>query len=219
MTKIKICGVTQPAHALAAAEAGASFIGLVFAESSRRLTIDRARPIVEAVRRLGPRAPKLVGVFANAAPGEINRTAEALDLDYVQLSGDEPEDDLALVRRPAIKAVHVPAHQPPEVSVPGARATLARLRERGALPLLDTKLGGRYGGSGATFDWTTAQALAREFDLLLAGGLTPANVGEAVGLVHPWGVDVSSGVERDGAKDPALIRAFVRAVRDAEGPA
>ncbi len=219
MVRVKICGLTSPEHAVAAAEAGASFAGLVFAESRRQLTIERARPIAEAVRQQGAARPRIVGVFANQTIGEMHRIAEAVRLDLMQLSGDEPPDMVTKVRWPAIKACHLPSGKVPDSELAALRKALRYIRDAGALPLLDTKAPGRYGGTGKAFDWETARRLAKEFDFLLAGGLTPDNVSEAVRRVMPWGVDVSSGVERDGVKDPALIRGFIRAVRAAEPPA
>ena len=216
MTIVKICGVTDPAHALAAADAGADLVGLMFAPSSRRLGLEGARRIVQGLRASSGPHPRLVGVFANAEPEEVNRVATALELDMVQLSGSEADDFLGKMLRPIIKAVHVPREQPAEVALPSLGKRLAYLRGVEALPLLDTQVEGAFGGTGLTFDHRVAQALAREFEFLLGGGLTPENVAEAVSLVRPWGVDVSSGVETAGVKDPAKIRAFVDAVRHAE---
>ncbi len=215
MTRIKICGLTEPSHALAAAEAGADFVGMVFAESSRRLDVEQARAIVDAVRGLGAGAPSVVGVFANNPLDEVRRTADALKLDYVQLSGEEPMEVLPRIGRPVIRAVHVPMDQPWEVVVPFVRRALAHLLELSALPLLDSRVAGRFGGTGKAFEWEAARALAGEFSFLLAGGLGPDNVAEAVQRVRPWGVDVSSGVETRGRKDPEKIRAFADAVAGA----
>jgi phosphoribosylanthranilate isomerase len=218
MIRVKICGLTSPEHAAVAAEAGASFVGLMFAESKRKLTIERARPIAEAVRQQGAARPRIVGVFANQTLGEMHRIADGVGLDLMQLSGDEPADMVTKVRWPVIKACHLSPGKMPDSELAAVRKALHYIRDAGALPLLDTKAPGRYGGTGRTFDWDAAQRLAEEFDFLLAGGLTPDNVGEAVRRVMPWGVDVSSGVERDGEKDPVLIREFIRAVRAAEPP-
>ena len=217
MSKIKICGVTQPSHALAAAEAGADFIGMVFAPSQRRLSREQAKAIAEAVRGSGGPQPKLVGVFVDADPREVNSIADEVGLDMAQLSGDEDVDYLSEIERPAIKVVHVPSKPPAEVAWPGIRRGLAVLRQAEAVPLLDTEVEGQAGGTGRSFDWDVAGELAQEFDFLLAGGLTPENVAEAVARVRPWAVDVSSGVETDGVKDTAKIRAFIQAVRRAEG--
>ena len=216
MTRIKICGVTEPAYALVAVEAGADFIGLNFAPSHRRVTLSKAKAIAEAVREFGEHRPKLVGVFVNAEPREINHIAIQVGLDMAQLSGDEDQRSLSEIERPVIKAVHVPPGPVEEHSGHSLRTRLAVLRDRKAIPLLDTKVPGKAGGTGRSFEWEVATELAREFYFLLAGGLTPQNVAEAVATVRPWAVDVSSGVETNGVKDPQKIRDFVRAVREAE---
>ena len=221
MTLIKICGLREPAHALAAAEAGADFIGLVFAESRRRVTVDQARviacalgePVVTAAggthyieALLKRKRPLVVGVFAGADAETVNTTAEAVGLDLVQLSGDEPWEMCDSLSRPVLKAVKVRDSTSAEEIIGGLRA--------GAVPLLDTHAEGALGGTGRPFDWSVAAAVARRFPIVLAGGLTPENVGEAVRRVRPWAVDVSSGVETDGVKDVEKVRAFVAAVRE-----
>ena len=216
MTRIKICGVTEPAHALVAVEAGADFIGMVFASSHRRVTLSKAKAIAEAVRDSGEPRPKLVGVFVNAEPREINHIAAQVGLDMVQLSGDEDQRSISEIERPVIKAVHVPPKPVEEQTGDGLRTRLAGLRDRKAIPLLDTEVPGKAGGTGRSFEWEVATELAKEFDFLLAGGLTPQNVAVAVATVRPWAVDVSSGVETNRIKDPQKIRDFVRAVREAE---
>ena len=214
MTYVKICGLSRQEDVEAAA--GADLIGLMFAESPRHITLDQARALVEAVRSL-PSPPKAVGVFANNPLDEVNETARALALDYVQISGDEPDEDLQRFEAPVIRSVHIEAApgQRPDPAALGAR--LDTLRALGATPLLDAKVDARYGGTGRRFDHAAARDAAREHDFLLAGGLTPENVAQAVAGVRPWGVDVSSGVETNGVKDPAKIRAFIQAVRSADG--
>jgi len=222
VTLVKICGLREPTHALAAAEAGADFIGLVFAESRRRVSVDQARAIVctlgePLVARQGRGAehieallrrkrPLVVGVFADADAESVNCTADAVGLDVVQLSGDEPWDMCARLSRPVLKAMKVRDGT-------SAGEIIAGLRP-GAIPLLDTHVEGALGGTGRPFDWSVAAEVARRFPIVLAGGLTPENVGEAVRRVRPWAVDVSSGVETDGAKDVVKMRAFVAAVRE-----
>jgi len=219
VTLVKICGLREPAHALAAAEAGADFIGLVFAESRRRVTVDQARGIVGALgepRLVGAgggaehieallrrKRPLVVGVFAGADAETVNRTAEAVGLDLVQLSGDEPWELCDKLSRPVLKAVKVKEGT-------SAGEIIATLRP-GAVPLLDTHAEGALGGTGRPFDWAVAAEVARRFPIVLAGGLTPGNVGEAVRRVRPWAVDVSSSVETDGVKDVEKIRAFIAA--------
>ena len=224
MTLVKICGLREPAHALAAAEAGADFIGLVFAESRRRVTVEQAQAIVRALGEplaaaasdaegieamLRRKRPLVVGVFADADAETVNRTADAVGLDLVQLSGDEPWEMCEKVSRSVLKAVKVKDGA-------SAEEIIASLRP-GAIPLLDTHAEGALGGTGRPFDWALAAEVARRFPIVLAGGLAPENVGEAVRRVRPWAVDVSSGVETDGMKDVAKVCAFIAAVRKADG--
>lgn len=212
MTRVKVCGITNVEHALAAAEAGADFIGLVMAPSQRQITPEQALVIARAVKAAGlPRRPMLVGVFVNRTPDEVDRIALECDLDYVQLSGDESWDCCRRIARPVIKAVHVGEGQ----TAAYLEAELGSAREAGALCLLDTMLPAKYGGGGKRFDWRLAEGLSGRFDFLLAGGLTPDNVAEAISAVHPWGLDVSSGVETGGVKDIHKIRAFIRAAKSA----
>lgn len=217
MTKIKICGLREPAHAVAAAEAGADLLGMVFAPARRQISLDQAIAIADAVRRAGPNPPRLVGVFVNAPVQEVRDTIARVGLDLAQLSGDEDEDYLEELRVPFIRAVHVGATAPGRVAWITLRRRLAGLRNLGGLPLLDARVEGHYGGTGQTFDWSDAEGLAAEYDFLLAGGLTPENAAGAIGRVRPWGVDVSSGVEIGGVKDPTLIRTFIQAVHRAGG--
>jgi len=213
VTAVKICGIRRVDDALVAAEAGADMLGLVFAPSRRRIDPDAARDIVTEVKRQAK--VKAVGVFVNESVHEMNRIARHCKLDLVQLSGDEPGDTAAALDLPAIQVLHV-----------GRGETAVALERRAArsdaqVLLLDTARPGTHGGTGETFGWETAQELCAQRSVLLAGGLRPDNVVEAIRTAHPWGVDVSSGVERDGWKDAGLIREFVRAAKgtDATVPA
>jgi phosphoribosylanthranilate isomerase len=214
VTRVKICGIGRAEHALAAAEAGADFIGLVFAPSKRQVDAKRAAEIVQAVKGL-ERPPQTVGVFVNLPAIEVERTAEQCGLDRVQLSGDESWDYIRDIALPVIKAVRVKAGQ-------SGRDILAEL-ERGErymdddfICLLDCDVAGSYGGSGRAFDWSVAREAAGRYPVIVAGGLSPHNVGEAIRLAAPWGVDVSSGVESRGSKDIDKIIAFIDAVRAAD---
>lgn len=214
MTRVKICGISRAEDALAAAGAGADLIGLVFAPSKRQVDAGRASEIVKAVKGL-ERPPQTVGVFVNMPAIEVNRTAEGCELDRVQLSGDEPWDYIRDIAMPVIKAVRVKAGQ-------SGRDILAEL-ERGErymdgdfICLLDCAVAGSYGGSGQAFDWAVAREAAERYPIIVAGGLSPDNVGEAIRLAAPWGVDVSSGVESHGRKDIGKIQAFIDAVRAAD---
>lgn len=244
MTRIKICGLRDVATATAAVKSGADMIGLVFAESRRKVTPQECFDVVSAMHELRGRdgainvpgpgrgevtgaswfgawneaieevlfqvRPLVVGVFADMPADEVNAIAEAAKLDLVQLSGDEDEDYIDAIDRPVMKALHVgPASSADDIrteATPGhARAIL-----------LDTASAHARGGTGEAFDWELAQDVAERLPVMLAGGLTPGNVGEAVGQVQPWAVDVSSGVEQDGRKDVTKVQAFVTAVKEAD---
>jgi len=223
MTLVKICGVSTPESALAAAEAGADLLSLVFyRQSHRAVSPTAALTIVRALRAAGHTLP-IAGLFVNEAPNWINVIADAVGLDLIQLSGDESPADLSALARPILRAVRVAAGADPDaLDAPLADAD-ARLAGRDGgplghplLPLLDAHVPGAYGGTGARADWEVAAALAARRPLFLAGGLTPENVGAAIRAVRPFGVDVSSGVETDKLKDPAKVRAFIAAVRAAD---
>lgn len=203
MVRVKICGLNTVEQAVGAAGAGADFIGVVFAPGRRHVSIPQARAIAEAARSTG-RPVEIVGVFVNMPPDEVNGIARECGLDRVQLSGDESMDYCVGIEKPVIKAVRV------GIKMPALEA------DSGVLYLLDTHIEGHYGGTGKTFDWSLAQNLSRRFPIMLAGGLSPNNVAQAVREVKPWGVDVSSGVETDGVKDMKKIRAFIEAARRAD---
>lgn len=223
MTAVKICGIRTPEHASAAATAGADLIGLVFAPSRRQISPAQAEPIIAAIRQ-HPRRVRVVGLFVHTPAAEINALAADLGLDYIQLSGDELPAQVATLTLPVLPAVRLQdsphdqawlAHYARQCStdsdLPNAvpddvRPPVFRL-------LVDAHVAGQYGGTGTLADWDAAATLAAQVPLLLAGGLTPDNVADAIRQVRPWGVDVSSGVEQDGQKDPQRMAAFVQAVR------
>jgi phosphoribosylanthranilate isomerase len=214
MTRIKICGLSEIQHVLAAAEAGADFLGLVFAPSRRQVSAKKALQLVEAVCHVKTR-PAVVGVFVNSAAEEVNRIAECCHLDRVQLSGDENWDYCQKIERPIIKAVHVSNTSNPDEIVSEIAMGYQLLPQKNLICLLDSKAGDIYGGTGQAFDWKLARKISARFPLLIAGGLTANNVGRLVKKTQPWGVDVSSGVETGGQKDTAKIEAFIKAVRTA----
>lgn len=204
MTRVKVCGVRTVEHALAAVEAGADMLGFIFYPPARRY-VDPAI-VREIARSLPTRSAELVGVFVNETPERVAEVAELVGLDRIQLSGDEPTELNGRLARPVVRTVHVD----------GSTALDAiSERARGAsLIHLDTKKSGQYGGTGQSFDWRVAGAAAELGLILLAGGLDATNVAEAIAVARPWGVDVSTGVETDGVKDPARIEAFVRAAKE-----
>jgi len=201
VTRVKICGLRELDHARAALDSGADMLGFVFAPSRRQVEPDDVKVIIATLRP--EKTFAAVGVFVDAVPDEMNRLADYCDLDYIQLSGDEPDSIVRELRRPVIRTIHVGSNR---------ENLAARLAAApGEIILLDTARLGTWGGTGETFDWTLIPRLARP--ALLAGGLHHGNVAAAIDLVQPWGVDVSSGVETAGRKDAARIRAFLTAVR------
>lgn len=204
-TRVKICGITRPDDARAAALAGADAIGVVFVPSSRRhVDPEHARAVIAAL----PPLVAAVGLFQDAAHGLVHEVLENLALGWLQFHGDEDPAYCASFGRPYLKAVPM-----------GAGADVADYARRfagAAGLLLDSHGGTRSGGSGETFDW---DAIPRGLavPLVLAGGLGPHNVADAVQRVRPWAVDVSSGVEAaKGIKDAAKLAAFMQGVRDGD---
>ena len=212
MTRIKICGIRDKTRALAAVQAGADFIGLVFAPSRRHLSPQKALPLVEAVRGLGSR-PAIVGVFVNTAAQEVNHITDYCRLDWVQLSGDETWEYCQELKKAVIKVIHVSSRQKTDEILADIETGYQLLPEKELICLLDSRVGEAYGGTGQVFNWQLAREVSARFPVIIAGGLTPANVGQLIKEVQPWGVDVSTGVESNGLKDASKIRAFVKAVR------
>ncbi len=207
---VKICGITSAEDARCAAEAGADALGFVFWQMSPR-RVDPAR--AAAIARELPPFVLRVGVFVDAPRDEMARIADDVGLDMLQLHGEEPPEALAGLPRRAIKAVRV--------AKGFAAYDALRYVKHAAGLLVDTRLPGDTqapGGTGVPFDWSLVQGLASRVPfLVLAGGLGPANVADAVRAVRPHAVDVSSGVETlPGRKDAAKIKAFLAAARAAE---
>jgi phosphoribosylanthranilate isomerase len=221
---IKICGLSTVEHALAAATAGADLIGLVFAPSKRQVTPDQAAVICRALRAdpVGRRV-QIVGLFVNESAAHINAISAHCELDYVQLSGDETPIQAAALTRPVLKAIRMtdtPAERAWFAWFDHQSPPIAHGPQFAPWPwLVDAHVAGAYGGTGTRADWTQAAQLAQQRVCLLAGGLTPANVGAAIAQVQPRGVDVSSGVEHNGHKTHRLITAFIQAARAASVPA
>lgn len=210
---VKICGLRQPAHAAAAAEAGADLIGFIFAKARRFVPPPHARACIEAARSVNANVVA-VGVFVDATLAEIEAAAETAGVDMVQLHGAEPPELVHRLRRPAIKVFR----PTPGAEVAEIAAEMARYRSSGETrgwSLVDGYSADAAGGTGARADWRLAAQISRETPILLGGGLDPENVAAAIEEVQPAGVDVSSGVEVDGVKDVARMRAFVDCARAA----
>ncbi len=198
----KICGITRIEDALAAAEAGADAIGLVFyAKSPRAVSVQQARAIIAAL----PPFVTTVGLFVDASPCELGEILDAVPLDLLQFHGDETPVYCDGWRRPYIKALRVK----PGDDI-GAQID-AYAGARGVL--LDTFVPGVPGGTGEAFDWSLVPQAASK-PIILAGGLTPENVAAAIAQVRPYAVDVSGGVEASkGIKDGDKIKRFMQAVK------
>ena len=214
MTRIKICGIKNEAHAIALAKASVDFIGLVFASSPRQITPDYAKKIVELLKTREKRA-ETVGVFVNTEVGKVNRIADLCGLDWVQLSGDEPWQYCKELNRPVIKTIRVSRNFKPEKIIADLSYGEKILAKQKHLYHIDSNVPEKYGGTGQPFNWKLAKPIAEAFPVIMAGGLTPENVREAIGIIKPWGVDVSTGVETKGAKDLDKIDRFVSAVKSA----
>jgi phosphoribosylanthranilate isomerase len=224
MTWIKICGITNLEDARTAIDAGANALGFVFYDKSpRRVDAESARDLVAQL----PPGLEKVGVFVDAEADTIRATVAHAGLTAIQLHGPETIDHLWEDSRPLLDRMGVSRTI---LAVSGDRlkrsgiAIGQRIFEEVFALLLDAQSNGRFGGTGTTFDWQGARAMVQVLSLklpiIVAGGLNASNVSEAIRLLQPFGVDVSSGVEaRPGKKDPAKIRAFIEAVRAAGKPA
>ena len=198
--RVKMCGMQTLAAARAAEAAGADYIGFIFAQGSRRYVApETAHEVAREMQRV-----KKVGVFVDAPMAEVNQIADAVGLDYVQLHGHETAEIARMAERPVIKAYRYGDDFDAET----ANVYPAEII------LVDSYVKGAAGGTGLTFHW---QEAAREIarvtkPVLIAGGITAANVREAVETFHPFGIDVSGGLEEDGVKSKAKITAFMAAV-------
>jgi len=218
VVRVKICGTRDLAGALAAARAGADYVGFVFVPGvRRRVEVERARSIISALREQAlSLRPKTVGLFADQPLEEVNRIAEACGLDMVQLCGGESLNYCAQVERSVLKMFHVEAEAARDKLVRELHRTMDAFQRAGHLAVLDRAAAGAPGGTGLTFDWSIARELARRgHRFFLAGGLTSENVAVAIREVQPWGVDVSTGVETGGVQDAVKIERFIRNAREA----
>jgi indole-3-glycerol phosphate synthase / phosphoribosylanthranilate isomerase len=202
--QVKICGLRTTDQILSARDAGVDLIGLMFYEhSSRYIQPRKAKEILKTFEN-GQKSTDTVGIFVNEEADYINDVVEQVGLHFVQLHGDESPEFCTRIHRPVIKALRLS-----EKSYTTLAETYAQTSWR---ILLDTPTI-KWGGTGETHDWVLARSIAQHTSIFLAGGLTPDNVGEAIQQVHPWGVDVSSGVETNGKKDSKKIQAFIENAR------
>lgn len=213
-TKVKICGISEPEHALIAADAGADYIGLNFFPGSHRcIAIEQATTIAREVRATAGKSVKLVGLFVNESAERMNQIVRVVGLDIVQLSGDEDPELVAHLDVPVIGTVRVN-----DKNHPAARARFEAWVQARPSPhavIVDSHVPGAYGGTGTVGDWDQARIFSKRYRTFLAGGLSPENVAQAIETVRPYAVDVSSGVETGRHKDPEKIRAFIAATRAA----
>ena len=205
MTKIKICGIKTLKDALAAIDAGADYLGFNFyPKGVRFIEKETCTEITSVLKKEYPNI-KLVGVFVNSSVDEVNNILETCSLDLAQLHGDETPGIFAQLAPRVFKAFR---------GVTDIEADKRMIADGEPAFLIDASVKGVYGGSGVTADWSAAAELAKSYPLLLAGGLTPENVADAVRQVRPWGVDTASGVESaPGEKDASKMKAFVRTVQ------
>ena len=212
--KIKMCGIHSVKDAQLVGLAGADAMGLNFFEQSvRYVDVETARKLVAVLRP----TVKRVGVFVNATASDINRVADVLLLDYIQLHGDEPPELLAdLSERLIVRAFSFGETGADDITRFLDGCGVGR---RPDVVLVDACKPGKYGGTGEVADWdavASAKAILGDIPLVLAGGLTPFNVADAIAKVRPAAVDTAGGVEsRPGNKDPMLVRAFVNAAKKA----
>jgi phosphoribosylanthranilate isomerase len=207
MIRVKICGITNAADALAAVDAGANLLGFNFYEKSPR-HIEEAE--AAKIRALLPKKVEAVGIFVNALTADITALRKSVKFDLAQLHGDEDAETVSEIARsvPVIKAFRVEPEFP--------LAILNEFPDAFAF-LFDAASAGQYGGTGRTTDWDVARRAAKDRRIILAGGLKVENVAAAVRIVRPYGVDVASGVEsRPGKKDHGRLREFIQEVRRAE---
>lgn len=203
--KVKICGLTNLEDARTAVDLGADLLGFNFyPPSTRYISPKAAAEIIHALRAYRPTI-RMVGIFVNESPFQVQSVLDACNLDSAQLSGDESPEELHALGGRAFKALRPSTHD----SALDLASQFALLDGQPAL-LVDASLPGAYGGTGNTADWETARLISARYPLLLAGGLTPENITAAIHTVQPWGVDVATGVETTpGRKDPQKMARFI----------
>ncbi len=212
---IKMCGNRSGTDLVNAANAGADLLGIIFADAWRRVSVDHAREMVATLRDEADNVPPVVGVFVDQPVDEVNATADKVGLDMIQLHGTETPDYWEQMERPLIICRRISSTLTPEQIEDELRVVADFMQRTGSLSLIEPHVEGEPGGAGVSLDFGLAERLARRYSFILAGGLGPDNVGEAIHSVRPWGVDVSSGVETERVKDPSKVGRFVYEARRA----
>jgi len=210
---VKICGNRDPEFCCLAANAGADLLGFIFVPGTNRyVELEVAAECVATVKHSGARAPQAVGVFVDEQPEHINEIARKTNLDVIQLHGKELATELERIELSVIKVIRSTANETLD-DIKRALDTYLTSSNPPVAFLVDGYHAKLHGGTGVKADWDLAADLAANFPVLLAGGLNAENVVDAIGKVKPLGVDVSSGVETDGSRDPEKITSFIRAAK------
>ena len=215
MTNVKICGLRTLSDATIAIQEGADFIGFVFVQNvTRQINVSTAKKIIKQTKKLlQPDAQlKFVGLFVNEQIDQINQIINECELDYVQLCGNETPTQWKSLNTNVIKQLRIPPSIAEELTIDEEMIIrdAEMIYSSGAKILIDADVQGKHGGTGVLSDWDLASKISAKYPVILAGGLTPRNVSNAIQVVNPWGVDVSSGVESNSQKDPEKIAQFIK---------
>ena len=215
MTNVKICGLRTLSDATIAIQEGADFIGFVFVQNvTRQINVSTAKKIIKQTKKLlQPDAQlKFVGLFVNEQIDQINQIINECELDYVQLCGNETPTQWKSLNTNVIKQLKIPPSIAEELTIDEEMIIrdAEMIYSSGAKILIDADVQGKHGGTGVLSDWDLASKISAKYPVILAGGLTPRNVSNAIQVVNPWGVDVSSGVESNSQKDPDKIAQFIK---------
>ena len=215
MPNVKICGLRTLSDATIAIQEGADFIGFVFVQNvTRQINVSTAKKIIKQTKKLlQPDAQlKFVGLFVNEQIDQINQIINECELDYVQLCGNETPTQWKSLNTNVIKQLKIPSSIAEELTIDEEMIIrdAEMIYSSGAKILIDADVQGKHGGTGVLSDWDLASKISAKYPVILAGGLTPRNVSNAIQVVNPWGVDVSSGVESNSQKDPDKIAQFIK---------
>ena len=215
MTNVKICGLRTLSDATIAMQEGADFIGFVFVQNvTRQINVSTAKKIIKQTKKLlQPDAQlKFVGLFVNEQIDQINQIINECELDYVQLCGNETPTQWKSLNTNVIKQLKIPPSIAEELTIDEEMIIrdAEMIYSSGAKILIDADGQGKHGGTGVLSDWDLASKISAKYRVILAGGLTPRNVSNAIQVVNPWGVDVSSGVESNSQNDREQLAQFIK---------